>query len=268
MLSGRGRPRLAGDDPGATWEDYGARDPYFGVLADPRFHAAALTAERKAEFFSTGERHVDALLATVRRHLDAEFRPARGLDFGCGVGRVTLPLARVCARVTGVDVSASMLGEAAANASQWGIGNVEWLRGDGGPPNATGRFDLVHSYIVLQHQSPRHGLDLFVGLLDRVADGGIAALQILYARNESPARALLYAARRQVPGFNRVVERLRGRTGRRLMQMNPTPLAPAFAALQQGGFGQVHVEFSDHGTARTAVPGVFLFARKAAGAAW
>jgi SAM-dependent methyltransferase len=46
----------------------------------------------------------------------AKARSGRSLELGCGTGRVTLPLARAGARVTGVDFSAAMLARAVARA--------------------------------------------------------------------------------------------------------------------------------------------------------
>ena len=252
-----------------TWEAYGAEDPYFGVLTDPRFHASEMTAQRRAEFFATGTVHVDRVLETIRQHLDRGFHPSRALDFGCGVGRIALPLARVCAQVTGADISPSMLREAGENARQAGLTNVEWKLSDNRLSRVSGRFDLVHTYIVLQHLPPAAAESVLRALLDRVEENGVAALHVLYRRRESPARALLYRARRGLPLVDRMLRLVRGPgAAPRLMQMNPTRLAPLFEALQAGGFGQIHVEFSDHGNAQTSVPGLFVFARRTKGPVW
>jgi len=252
-----------------TWETYGAEDPYFGVLTDPRFHASEMTAQRRAEFFATGTVHVGKVLETIRQRLDHGFQPRRALDFGCGVGRVALPLARVCAHVTGVDISPSMLREAGENARQAGLANIEWLLSDNRLSRVPGRFDLVHSYIVLQHLPRAATESVLRQLLDRVEENGVAAVHLLYQRRESPARALAYWARREVPLVDRMLRLVRGAgAAPRLMQMNPTRLAPLFESLQAGGFGRVYVEFSDHGNAHTSVPGVFVFARRTPGLGW
>jgi SAM-dependent methyltransferase len=263
------RAPAAVDDPDRTWEAYGAEDPYFGVLTDPRYHAAAMTDERRAEFFATGERHVEQVLATIRRHLEPAFAPARALDFGCGVGRLALPLARASGHVTGIDISPSMLREAAENACRYGVDNVTWVPSDATLSRLTGGFDLVHSYLVLQHLRPGHNVDMIRRLLGQVAPDGVAALHVLVARRESRLRALLYRARRDVPLFDPLFRRLRGGTAAaRFMQMNPVPLVPVFAALAAGGFGQVHVGFSDHADERVGMFGLFICARRSAGPRW
>src|SRR5277367_1629330 len=94
------------------WEEWGRRDPYFGVLTHPRFRRANLTEAAKSEFFESGRLHVEYVMQVVRKHIDADFTPKRALDFGCGVGRILIPLAQVTQEVVGVDVSPSMLHEA------------------------------------------------------------------------------------------------------------------------------------------------------------
>ena len=49
------------------------------------------------------------------------------LDIGCGVGFLTLPLARESKSAQGIDINAGSIRYARANASQNGIGNVEFL---------------------------------------------------------------------------------------------------------------------------------------------
>jgi SAM-dependent methyltransferase len=254
-----------------VWESYGAADPYFGVLTHDRFRAGELTEQSRSEFFATGERHVSALLTTLRRFLDPAFAPQTALDFGCGVGRIAIPLARVCGQVTGVDVSPSMLREATANAERGGLKNLQFVRSDDDLSRVLGEFDLVHTYIVLQHLPADRGLAVIGALLDRVRPGGIAALHVLYLRRESKLRTAIYRVRRSAPLADTLLGRLRGKGkggGHGLLEMNPTPLPALFEALQRRGFGQVHVEFTDHGNDHTDLPGAFVFARRAVEPRW
>src|ERR1700732_2454646 len=112
------------------WEDWGRRDPYFAVLTDPKYRRDKLTEVAKNEFFDSGRIHVDHVMRIIRRHVDTEFAPKRALDFGCGVGRVLIPLAEVAQEVVGLDVSPSMLQEAKRNCEERGITNAELLASD------------------------------------------------------------------------------------------------------------------------------------------
>jgi hypothetical protein len=95
------------------WQAWGERDPYFGVLAHQRFRRGQLTAAARAEFFASGREDLAAALAGCRTHL-GECSLERTLDFGCGVGRVLIPLA--LAQCVGVD-SRRQCAEAALSAA-------------------------------------------------------------------------------------------------------------------------------------------------------
>ena len=52
------------------------------------------------------------------------------LDLGCGSGRLTMPLARIASRVTGIDTSPRLLGRLRARAAAEGLGNITTVRAD------------------------------------------------------------------------------------------------------------------------------------------
>ena len=61
----------------------------------------------------------------AQRHLGRELRPAVAVEFGCGVGRIVVPLAGRCERAIGVDIAAGMLEEARVEAARRGRANLE-----------------------------------------------------------------------------------------------------------------------------------------------
>jgi ubiquinone/menaquinone biosynthesis C-methylase UbiE len=67
-------------------------------------------------------------MQTIRSAFDPEFRPCRVLDFGCGVGRCTIPFARIAEEVVALDVSPSMLREAEKNCLERALDNVMFLK--------------------------------------------------------------------------------------------------------------------------------------------
>ena len=60
------------DDSDRSWEYYGSNDPYFGVLTDQRFRRDRLTDATIAEFFASGETHIEASLDLIRGHFPGE----------------------------------------------------------------------------------------------------------------------------------------------------------------------------------------------------
>ena len=193
-----------------AWEELGETHPYSAVLE----HAT------RAEFFASGEEHVARVVQIVRERIDPDYKPSSALDFGCGVGRLLIPLARLCDEAVGVDVSHAMLSEARRNCDERGISNVELvstldeLAGDR-------HFDLVHTYIVLQHVPRKRGMEILSSLVDLMAAGAVGVVHVQYSRTASPLRKGANWARKHLPGMNDVANLVQGVPRRTpLMQMN------------------------------------------------
>src|SRR5215831_8656813 len=77
-------------------------EPYFTVLTDPRFLRANLTDDARRTFFAGGETLVDFLWRTIQLRLAPDFAPTAILEYGCGAGRLAIPLARRAARRAGM----------------------------------------------------------------------------------------------------------------------------------------------------------------------
>ncbi len=234
------------------WEKWGRQDPYFGVLTDDRYRARNLDAAAKEEFFRTGAEHVDAIRVACKRYFGVDLAPQRALDFGCGTGRVLIPLAAVAGEVVGVDVSESMLAEAAANCAERSIGNAVLELSDDTLSRLSGTFDLVHSSIVFQHIPPKRGLALFERLLDLLAPGGIGVLHFTYAREHrrhpfgpSP---VVRAVRRRLSWVKRNVARRFSSqpSADPEMQMNAYELRKVIYAIQSRGCDEVHLQLTNH----------------------
>ena len=250
---------MPANNPDQDWERFAQTDPYFAVLTAPDFHGK-LSGNARRKFFDSGVEHIDSVLSIIRERLDPDFEPQRALDFGCGVGRLVIPLAAQCDQVTGVDVSPTMLAEARVNCEQAGATNVELVLGDDDISGVRGSFDFVHSYIVLQHIPAERGEKLIKRLVGVLAPAGVAMLHVTYKSGlRSSSSRLFYWARVNVPGAQRLLNLLRGRAvSAPIMQLNEYSITRVLDLLRREGCPEVHVRFSDHGGAR----GVLLFARK------
>jgi SAM-dependent methyltransferase len=195
----------------ADWEQWGVADPYFGVLSDERFRASSITERARADFFSSGTTHIDRILGDARVIIGPDFSPRSALDFGCGVGRLVIPLARRMAHVTGVDVSPSMLALAERNCSEAGLGNVSFALSDDALSRVHGGFDLVHSHLVFQHIPWRRGRTILQSLAKLVAPGGCLAAQFLVRHEVSPIVRGLVRLRYAFPPANWLRNLIRGR---------------------------------------------------------
>jgi 2-polyprenyl-3-methyl-5-hydroxy-6-metoxy-1,4-benzoquinol methylase len=142
------------------WEKWGASDPYYGVYSLDKFRINNLSEQSRDEFFRSGEEHIKGVFDTIWRVFEKDFTPRRSLDFGCGVGRLVLPLAQRSGHVLGVDISPSMLAEAQKNCTK--LQNCSFALTDGKLSEAIGTFDLVHSFIVFQHIPQDRGQRIIV----------------------------------------------------------------------------------------------------------
>lgn len=135
-----------------------------------------LDSAARERFFDTGYPQVANLAERIEAQTGAVLESRRALDYGCGVGRMTLPLAQRCERVYGLDVSPATLHEADLNAKRQNITNVEWMDADR-LGELSGRYDLVLSFFVFQHIPSREGERIFATILEGLRPGGVGAIQ-------------------------------------------------------------------------------------------
>ena len=169
----------------ATWEALGETDPLWAILSDPDKKGRRWT---NAEFFATGIREIQALMNELRAPGRALGSRA-ALDFGCGIGRLTQPLTKHFDEVVGVDLSNEMVRLAqahnrapdrcryAVNASA----DLAILPSDS--------FDLVLSYLTLQHMPRRYSMSYLREFVRVTRAGGIICVQ-LPAAPATPSDAL------------------------------------------------------------------------------
>ena len=182
------------------WKKWGEKDPYFGVVSHPEFRSGSIEQNRDG-FFNSGEKFVANVLSQADRCFGGVKQRTSALDFGCGVGRLTIPLARRFKHVDGADVSAFMLDEARNNCKLFAINNARFHLTNGKIDHAEWprRYDFVNSYIVLQHIPVRRGYAIINSLLSLLNDGGIAMLHVSLRRKLPPMRAAVYQIRHRVP---------------------------------------------------------------------
>ncbi len=161
-----------------NWTDLGAEDPLWAVLTDP---AKKGNKWDENEFFETGRREIDAVLAKLLG-MGLSIPSGRALDFGCGPGRLTRALGAHFKAVDGVDVSASMIEK--ANALNQMPGKVEYhlnLKGDlsGFQPET---YDFIYSNICLHHIPAAFQINYISEFARVLKTGGFAYFQTTHAR--------------------------------------------------------------------------------------
>jgi len=231
-----------------VWEYYGEKDPYFGVRSIGEMRSDAIDDDARTDFFGSGESYVSRVWHEIRENFEPDFSPANSLDFGCGVGRVALPIARRSGNVVGVDISDGMLEEAQRNAESFGIGNIEFVKADDTLSSVSGPFDFIHSFVVFQHIRPDLGMAMATRLIGLLSENGIGALHFQYANSKAtPQERLRYRLYRDAPGVYALRNLILGKKKEPLMPMYSYDLNELMLLLQKNGCHKCQIRFSDHG---------------------
>jgi SAM-dependent methyltransferase len=162
---------------GDYWSAIGETAPHWSVITDDRYRPENLSANETA-FYQSGAGDRDLAVALLRRigRDPLEFRCC--VEFGCGVGRATIPLSKTFAKMIAVDISRSHLAAAADHAKSAGLSNVHFVQAT--PENlmpATG-YDLWFSRLVLQHNAPPVNLAILDKAFAGLPSGGVAIVHI------------------------------------------------------------------------------------------
>lgn len=156
-----------------AWTRLGAEDPFWAVLTHKDKRGGRWDP---GEFFATGEDAIAALLARVEE-LAPGFGGGRALDFGCGLGRLTRPLASRFDRVEGVDIAATMLDRARELHADEPRCVFRHLAAPGLTVFADASFDFALSLLVLQHMPRALALEALAALLRVLRPGGVLVVQ-------------------------------------------------------------------------------------------
>lgn len=115
---------------------------------DPAWYSATRPPALDAAFWESGRRDVDDFLEMAGVRLAAA---ATALEIGTGAGRTTKRLAQRFAAVTAIDVSPKMMDLARINLIQFPSVKFRLVEGAGDIPFESNSFDLVFSYLTMQH---------------------------------------------------------------------------------------------------------------------
>jgi 2-polyprenyl-3-methyl-5-hydroxy-6-metoxy-1,4-benzoquinol methylase len=179
-----------------TWDALGRVDPMWAILSDPRKVGGRWSLR---EFFETGAREIDEVFSYLS-NLGIAVHPGSALDFGCGIGRLTQPLADRFREVHGVDIAPSMI--EAADAHNAHPDRCRYLVNARGDLRVFGdrAFDFIYTNVVLQHMRTSLAEEYIREFVRILKPDGILVFQMLEAHPRSLRQKL-----------QRVIKRVLGR---------------------------------------------------------
>lgn len=156
--------KYSGASQSENWEKLGDLDPKYAIASrgDRKFNSWS-----DDEFFKVGREIISNRISTIAS-MNKEINWRSALDFGCGIGRITMALASHFERVVGIDVSNSMIEKARIQTKK--ANNID-LHVEKSPDFDYGKFDFVIAHHVIQHIGSQGEMRDYIRALCRHAAG-------------------------------------------------------------------------------------------------
>ncbi len=222
-----------------TWEHLGSVDPLWAVAAAPNKRYGKWDLD---EFLNTGEEIVAQYFNLLESWGDGPSRFDHVLDFGCGCGRLCRALSKRALKVTGVDISQSMIDLGRKIVGQnVAVEFVLNLRDDLSCfPSAT--FDLVCSHVCLQHMPWEIAAKYVVEFGRITTANGLVVLHLPCSNRGNAVSAIRKRIVDAIPfGLGDVYRKWRHGTAA-VFEMHYTPAEIVERVALSSGLGLVHKE--------------------------
>ena len=240
------------------WELFGKQEPYFGVLADEKYLSKNITIEDKKLFFKSGLNYLDNVIKNIRTYYDEKFVIKTALDFGCGVGRIVIPLSRNAEHVIGIDISEFMIKESKKNCKEQSIDNAEFIISKDDLLTFNNKFSFLHSFIVFQHIHPKRGLRIFRNLIRNLEKKGVGVVHFTYSR-DNYTKYIIHFLKNKIPLFSNIINLIKKRNFYYpQMEMFVYDLNKISIILKKNNIKEFYREYTNHG----GVLGVNIYFKK------
>lgn len=158
-----------------NWDNLADEDPLWAILSDHSKKGARWKIE---DFFESGQKEITKLFNWLNKNrININF--GKALDFGCGVGRLSNPLASMFLQVYGIDISPKMI-ELAKSYSRYPKNKLCFLVNKVDDLNVfpDNFFDFIYTNITLQHIKQDFALKYIDSFLKKINENGIVIFQI------------------------------------------------------------------------------------------
>lgn len=165
-----------------NWERAARVDAADAVLTRPSIFDRSRDDQ---EVLEIGEAEANQVVADFESHTGKNPSDSVVLDYGCGIGRIAVPLAERFKQVDAVDVAPTMIKQARKYAEQrqvgdrinfWRVGEPE-LRSV--PDN---HYDLIVAAITIPHIAPPNNTISLAALVGKLREGGVLIFDAVSSR--------------------------------------------------------------------------------------
>ncbi len=141
-----------------------------------------------------------------------------------------------------------MLAEAESNIKKFGINNIELIHSNSLADVKNVQFDIVHTYIVLQHIPVKAGYQIIQSLVAAIKPGGVGMLQFPYRNDKGLFQNMGRHIKSKYKFAKMLSNLLRNRPiSQPYMQMNNYDLKRVLHIFEDGKIGSYYAEFTNHG---------------------
>ena len=162
----------------SNWEHLGNTDAHWSVVTQPQYKKDNFSSNKEA-FFDSGRQNVELILATLRRYEINTNSLKNCIEFGCGVGRMSMYLSPLVDKLYAYDISAPHLNHLRELVKERELSNVMPLQlMQLEDLQAHSQINLVVSLITLQHNTPPLIVYFLKSLLKTLSRKGVAVIQI------------------------------------------------------------------------------------------
>jgi SAM-dependent methyltransferase len=168
-----------------TWTALGAKPPHHSMLTGSNFFPQNLGEPAIERFYTGGGAEGRLIRSVLDRHGFGDTLSKTCVEFGCGLGRVSLALSRMFESVVGYDTSAAHIKLAEERKITQKFENVEFVLLTDIDQELIS-CDFLYSRLMLQHNPPPLMRYLIGSMLGSLRHGGVAIFQMpTYAPNYS-----------------------------------------------------------------------------------
>lgn len=225
------------------WDRLSKEDPLWAILSRDDKKAGKWKLD---EFLRTGQEDVNSYCQLLVSVVGMPKHFEHLLDFGCGVGRLSLAWKQQATRVTGVDISETMIHQARQLSS--GIQDIVYVCN----PNpdlslfASSSFDLVFSHICLQHM-PWPMARRYLGEFSRICrTGGHVVFQLpsRSGTSQTIARGRRWLIDHLPFGLDRLYRKWRRGTST-FFEMHFTPVNEVISTCRSFGLQDIMLKYDE-----------------------